>query len=280
MASLSSSSSRTLDDAEVNRRGLDDGDEESLVNLNDLEIPDLSLCNSFDFMNEEEVLPDVSKIPFDSPPLSPETLARRENLVRESFTLGRLEFPEGCNLDYISYYANRSVDLKKLGSWVDFNNGYHHQVPQVEDRVWMMLEFGMQGIPLIMFYYGLRLPMSPFHLARYEAIGCGIAQLVPNAVAQISGFIELCDEKERIPSIRLFFSIYGIRYKNGQVYFDTRNKRSKIVSVRSFVRPCRKVFKATIDYLNNLEKYETDYLDSFQGSRPVFTHLDLKILSS
>lgn len=39
----------------------------------------------------------------------------------------------------------------------------------------MIPEFGMQGIPLIMFEYGLRLPMSPFHLAMYETIGCGIA---------------------------------------------------------------------------------------------------------
>lgn len=240
------------------------------------------------------MFPDVSKVPRKSPPLSPETLACRENVVCESFALGRLEFPEGCNLDYISYYTNRSIDLRKLGSWVDFDNGYRHRAPRVEDRVWMIPEFGMQGIPLIMFEYGLRLLVSPFHLAMYEAIGCGIAQLVPNAVAQVSGFIALCDEKERIPSIRLFFSIYGIRYQNGQVYFDTRNKRSKIVSVRSsnfgyhskwvyfygldleFVRTCRRVSKATIDYLNNLEKLETEYLDSFLGSRPVFTHLDLK----
>lgn len=70
--------------------------------------------------------------------------------------------------------------------------------------------------------------MSPFHLAMYDAIGCGIAQLVPNVVAQISGCIALCDEKERIPSIKLFFSIYGIRYQNGQVYFDTRSKGRRL----------------------------------------------------
>lgn len=124
MASLSSSSSRTLDNDDPGKRVLDKGDEESLVNLNNLEIPDMSLCNLFDFMNEEEILPDVPKIPRDPPPLSPETLARRDNVVRESFKLGRSEFPEGCNLDYISYYSNRFVDLKKLGSWVDFSNGY------------------------------------------------------------------------------------------------------------------------------------------------------------
>lgn len=48
MASLSSSSSKTSDDTEINKRDLDDGDEEPLVDLNDLEILDLGLCNSFD----------------------------------------------------------------------------------------------------------------------------------------------------------------------------------------------------------------------------------------
>lgn len=107
---------------------------------------------------------------------------------------------------------------------------------------------------------------------------------MPNSVAQVSGFIALCKEKNIIPSIRLFFSIYGIRYKNGQVYFDTISKHPKIVSVRlsnsgyhpkwmffygrdlEFVRPCRKVSEATIEYLNSLEKYDVDYLNSFQGS--------------
>lgn len=78
------------------------------------------------------------------------------------------------------------------------------------------------------------------------------------------------------------------------MYSDIWNKRSKIVCVRSsnsgyhprwiyfyrpdleFVRPCREVTKSTVDYLNNLEKYNVEYLDSFQGSRPVYTYLDLK----
>lgn len=109
------------------------------------------------------------------------------------------------------------MNLDKLKGWVDFTNGYRRRIPRVEDRVWMMPEYGMHGIPLILFDYGLRLPMHPFQLAMYESIGCGMAQLVPNAVAQVSGFIALCDEKERISSVRLFFSIYGIRYHNGKV---------------------------------------------------------------
>lgn len=128
----------------------------------------------------------------------------------------------------------------------------------------------------------------------YKAIGCGIAQLVPNDVAQISGFIALCVEKNRILSLKLFLSIYGVGYLKGQVFVDTRPGRSKIVSVKSsnsgyysrwiyfyepdleFVRPYRSISKATIDCLNNLEKYDRAHLDSFQGSRPVYDHLQLK----
>lgn len=130
----------------------------------------------------------------------------------------------------------------------------------------------------------------------YEAISYGVAQLVPNVVAQISGFIALCDEKGKVPSVRLFFSIYEVRYYNGQVYFDTRNKRLKIVSVRSsnsgyhskwlyfygpdleFVRPCQKVTSVTIDYLNRLDKNDEEYLNSFHWSMSVYNHLQLKEL--
>lgn len=135
MASISSSSSRTMIDDDPGKRVLDEGDEEYLVNLNSLEIPDLSLCNSFDFMDEEEIFPDIPKVPQDPPHLSPEMLARRDDVAWKSFNLSRLEFPEGCNLDYISYYSNHAIDLKKLGSWVDFDNGYRHRIPRVEDRV-------------------------------------------------------------------------------------------------------------------------------------------------
>lgn len=86
-------------------------------------------------------------------------------------------------MDYISHYTNHVVNWVKLNSWIDFGNGYRYHMPWVGDRVWMMPECGMHGVPLIMFEYGLRLPMHPFLLAMYEAIGCGIAQLMPNAVA-------------------------------------------------------------------------------------------------
>lgn len=101
------------------------------------------------------------------------------------------------------------MNWAKLNSWVDFHNGYRHRILEVSDRVLMMPEYGLHGIPLILFEYGLRLSMHPFQLAMYESIGCGVKQLVQNAVAQVSGFIALCEEKGRIPSIRLFFLYMG-----------------------------------------------------------------------
>lgn len=65
MASNSSSSSRTILDRNPGKRVLDEGDEESSINFNNLEIPNLSQYNSFDFMNEEKVLPDVGSVPHD-----------------------------------------------------------------------------------------------------------------------------------------------------------------------------------------------------------------------
>lgn len=147
----SSSSSRTVLDVNPGKQILEEGDKESLTKLNDLEIPNLSLCNSFDFMNEEEIFPEVGEVNRQSPPLSPNTRIYRENVMRESSDLGREEFLEGCNLGYISHYATHAVDLGKLRSWIDRGNGYRHRLPMVDDCMWMMPEFGMHGIPLILF---------------------------------------------------------------------------------------------------------------------------------
>lgn len=104
----------------------------------------------------------------------------------------------------------------------------------------------------------------------------------------------MCAEKNKVPSLKILLSIYGVQYLSGQVYVDTRTGQSKIVSVKSSnsgyhprwvyfygpdlesVRPCRAINKASIDYLNNLEKYDNVYLDSFQGREPVYGHLKSK----
>lgn len=87
----------------------------------------------------------------------------------------------------------------------------------------MMLEFGYHGIPLIWFEYGFRLPMHPFHLEVYEALGCGIAQLAPNSLALVSGLIARCSELHIEPTLEMLFSIYRIKIFGSQLYLDKRD---------------------------------------------------------
>ncbi|KAL8090668.1 hypothetical protein AgCh_039923 [Apium graveolens] len=290
----SSSSSHSASNRDPGKRPLEEGDEESVLNLDNLEIPDLGQCGSFDFLGSDEFLKGMPIGPMPSPPLSPRTLELRNRTVEESLRLGRIEFEGKPSLNYLSYYITVDPPVSKLESYMDLSNGYRYRVSTADERVWMMPEFGMHGVAMIMFQFGLRLPMHPFFLTMYEAIGCGLGQLTPNSIAQLSGFVALCCDKGRSPTLKLFFSIYGVRYYGGQVYFDSRHRRMKIVNVRSsnsgyhsqwlyvggpdleFVKPCGKVSQGTIDYLNNMEKHDTAYLDEFHGSRTWYTHLDLK----
>lgn len=74
----------------------------------------------------EDILEDVGEVPQESPLLSPQILAHQATIVRESFELGRDEFPEGCHLDYVSHYMNHAVNWKKVKSCVNLDNRYHH----------------------------------------------------------------------------------------------------------------------------------------------------------
>lgn len=38
----------------------------------------------------------------------------------------------------------------------------------------------------------------------------------------------------------------------------------------------RKINNVTVESLNGVEKYDNEYLDSFHGSRSMYTHLQLK----
>lgn len=113
MATASSSSSRTILDHRPDKQALQEDDAESSINLDGLEIPNLNLCDSFDFMNED-ILTDVNGNEGNSPPLSPSIVAYRANVVRESLELGVKEFPEGCNLGYLSHYINHDVNWSKV----------------------------------------------------------------------------------------------------------------------------------------------------------------------
>lgn len=228
-----------------------------------------------------------------SPPFSPRTIADRQKIVDDALVAGSAELRDKPNLNYASIFVDRPLNVD-VGAWVDLKNDHRCKVPLAKDRIWEMPEYGMQGIPMVHFELGLRLPMHPFHLAIFEAVGCGISQLTPNSMAQVSGFIARCAEMGYVPSIRLFLSIFGIKYSRGQVYFDKLTGRSKIVDVRSsnsgwhgkwmyyygpdleFIPPCQKVSQKTIDYLTSMVKYDSIFLDRFQGDSPLYTHVQLK----
>lgn len=159
-----------------------------------------------------------------------------------------------------------------------------------------MPQFGMHDIPMCHFEYRLRLSMHPFHLCIFEFIGCGIAQLSPNSVAQVSGFIALCSERNCVPSLSLFFSIFSMKYQEGLVYFSKREGFSKIVDVKSsnsgwhgkwmyyygpdleLVRPCQHISEDVVDRVAKLKKFDMLTVNRFQGLDPVYTHNQLKDL--
>lgn len=115
----------------------------------------------------------------------------------------------------------------------DLANGYVYRVPKAEHRVWMMLEYGFQAILMLSFQLDFNLSMHPFHFIVYDALGCGVSQLSPNILVQVSGVIARCVEVDIVPSLELLFSIYHLKLSKGQLYLDTRPGRTHLVSVPS-----------------------------------------------
>ncbi|KAL8099991.1 hypothetical protein AgCh_032305 [Apium graveolens] len=121
MDQSSSSSIRTAFGRDPGKRPLEEGDQESFWNLNNLEIPDLEQCGSFDFMNEDELLKGIPTGPLPSPPLSPRTLERRRRIVEDS--LRAVRYHDGqvyfdCpykRVKIVSVRSSNSVDGASLG---------------------------------------------------------------------------------------------------------------------------------------------------------------------
>ncbi|KAK1380738.1 hypothetical protein POM88_027482 [Heracleum sosnowskyi] len=144
----------------------------------------------------------------------------RQKVVSDAYATGNEEFGNKPQMNVSSVYYNPSIKVKLGKGWVDLSTtGYLCDIPNHGDRLWRMPEYGMHRILLIYFNYGFRLPMHPFFLVIFEAIGCGVAQMTPNVVAQISGFIARYVEVDRVPSLNLFFSIYSIHYTSDEVLF-------------------------------------------------------------
>lgn len=100
MVSTGTSSSRTIVDGNPTKRPVR---EESPINLDGLEIPDMNSCHSFDFMDEDDLLPEHLGNPPAPPPLSPKTVSEREKMLREGLELGKVEFSKKPNMDYVSH---------------------------------------------------------------------------------------------------------------------------------------------------------------------------------
>ena len=156
--------------------------------------------------------------------------------------------------------------------------------------MWMTPEVGFHAVHMIWFDYGFRLPMHPFFLSIYKAIGCGLAQLAPNSVSQISGFIARCAERRVLPTLSLFFSIYRAKYSGCQVYLDKLPGCVALVKTPSsnsgwhprwlylggidlqLIDPGVEVPPQRLKDLNDLPKVSPEALSNFLGVRPRYTH--------
>ena len=163
-------------------------------------------------------------------------------------------------------------------------------MPGQGDRMWMTPEVGFHSVHMIWFDYGFRLPMHPYFLSIYEAIVCGLAQLAPNSVAQISGFIARCAKRRVVPTLSLFFSIYRAKYSGCQVYLDKLHGCVALVKTPSsnsgwhprwlylggidlqLIGPWVEVPPQHLKDLNDLPKVSPEALYNFLGVHPRYTH--------
>ena len=126
-----------------------------------------------------------------------------------------------------------SPEMARLGEYCGSDGVYTVHLPEENDCLWHMPQEGWQAIPFLFFELGFRLPMHPLFAALFKLLGCGVAQLSPNAVVQICGVIARSHDKGKIPTVGLLLSIYRIKYGGGQFYLDKKPGRTRLVNVRS-----------------------------------------------
>lgn len=63
-------------------------------------------------------------------------------------------------------------------------------------------------------------------------LGCGVAQLAPNVVTQISGVIVRCHELEKVPTVDLLLPIFRVKNVGSQLYLNKKPNRVRLVDVR------------------------------------------------
>lgn len=187
----------------------------------------------------------------------------------------------------------KSSEIRSLRRYCCFSMGYVHHLPRRCDKMWCPPQAGWQSVPLLLFNYGFRLPMHPFFVVVYEALGCAIAQLSPSAVAQIVGVIARCHELEELPSLELLFSIYRVKDSGGLLYFDRKKGRVRLVDAPSShtswhsrwtylegddldcVRPWTVVPKWRLRMLNHMPSLSEETLNAFHGDIELYTVDDL-----
>lgn len=168
--SISSSSSRTVSGRNPQKRPMDLEADEPSINLNHLDIPDVASDHGFSVLEDESEGKHVDPVP-----LSPQTLAFRKKIIDDARAERIGEFRDKPNLGYTSVYTSRPISTDVVKSWISLGDRYRCVILLSSDKIWIMPEFGMHGIPSIHFEYGHRLLMHPFHLTLYEAVGCKIA---------------------------------------------------------------------------------------------------------
>ena len=214
---------------------------------------------------------------------------------------GDTEPPEGMSLDDMNLFKSRaffncnsvitprSSELGNLGRHCDFGLGYAYHFPQAGDCMWNPPIKGWQAIPLLFFELGFRLPMHPLFSAVFEVLGCGIGQLSPNAVAQVTGVAARAHEVKEEPTLELLFSLFRVKNSSGQLYLDKKGRRVRVVDVRSSNSGCHTkwlyfegpglekvqtwndVSKTWLKTLNHLPALPDSVLRKFRGDEAKFS---------
>lgn len=110
-----------------------------------------------------------------------------------------------------SQYCKVPLDVGLLSGYCALSDGYAVHSPSLTDKMWHSHFPRWQSVPDLWFLYGFCLPMHPFFEDILKALECGIGQLSPNLVLQISRFIARCHELNHYPTLDLFFFIYRLK---------------------------------------------------------------------
>lgn len=191
-----------------------------------------------------------------------------------------------------SVIKDDSPEMDKLAEYCGTDGVYSFHIPDEEDRLWQMPKKGWQAIPFLFFELGFRLPMHPLFAALLKLLGCGVAQLSPNAVVQICGVIAQSHDVGKVPTVDLLLSIFMVKYTGGQFYLDKKPNQTRLVDVRSSnngwhgkwgyfsggelesVSPWSDISKDWLYELNHLPGLPESVLDTFYGEKKTFSMED------